>query len=175
MSQDVEQIHVLTWKIFKLMKKRRLKPELNDLLNLTVSELLNEIEKISNLKNSFSWHDLFDLFNAPMKLDIQGELAKVKNKNQLRKYVNKYIFATQDEFNFYFKFGFKADFRNSYQLGDGIFFSLEKLPSSSRRFIKQNMIYERARKDHPTIKDKDWIRIRKRDSYMKINVKAIGT
>lgn len=60
----------------------------------------------------------------------------------------------------------KGDFRNGFQLVDGVFYSLEKIPKKSRKFIREHMLYEHGRKHFPTIKDKDWIRIRKRDSYM---------
>lgn len=174
MTQNSEKIHKLSWKIFQLLKKRRTDEELNDLLNMTVDELLDEIEQIPNLKNAFTWNDLFELLNHPISLKKQEELYKIKNKKQLTNYVNKNILTQIDTFNFYFKFGMKGDFRNGFQLGDGVFYSLEKIPSKTRKFIRSHMLYENARKHHPTIKDKDWIRLRKRDSYMHISVKAIG-
>lgn len=175
MTQNNEKIYELSWKIFQLLKKRMIDGDLNDLLNMTVDEMLDEIEQIPELKNAFTWNDLFGIFNHPISLKKQEELYKIKNKKQLIEYVDKNILIPIDTFNFYFKFGMKGDFRNGFQLGDGIFCSLEKIPTKTRKFIKEHMLYENARKHFPTIKDKDWVRIRKRDSYMRITVKAIGT
>lgn len=148
--------------------------ELNDLLNMTVTELLNEIEKFSNLKDNFSWHDVFELFNYPLHLHLRQDFFKIKKKRDIPKFVNKYIFTQQDIFDFYFKFGFKADFRSGYRLGDGIFYSFEKLPKQIKKSIKAHMPYEREKLQYPTMSKRDWIRIRQRDAYMKISVTAIG-
>lgn len=116
MSQNSEKIYDLSWKIFQLLKKRRTDDELNDSLNMTVDELLDELEQIPTLKNAFTWNDLFGIFNHPLSLTKQEELYKIKNKKQLIDYVNKYILTQIDTFNFYFKFGMKGDFRNGFQL-----------------------------------------------------------
>ena len=89
MVKGEDEIYQLSWKISKLMRQRMRNDELNDLLNMTVSELLNEVEKSPNLKDVFSWHDLFELFNAPISLDVQKELFKINNKQKLEKYVKK--------------------------------------------------------------------------------------
>ena len=174
MSQNHEKIYKLSWKIFQLLKKRMSDNDLNDLLNMTVDELFQEIEKIPTLKDVFTWHDIFEIFNHPISLKMKEELYKIKNKKQLIDYVNKYVLTQIDTFNFYFKFGMKGDFRNGFQLGDGVFYSLDRIPTKTRKFIRSHMLYENARKHYPTIKNKDWLRLRKRDSYMCIQVNAIG-
>ncbi len=179
--QDKNLVYDLCWKLHKLWHKSMKIPfgdKIHEQIRSIPNQIISELETFPEQKNQFLHPDIIGLFNwGPLDTNIYSETKKPFSKitkKDVQIIADKHVFRNPEDYEFYFKFGFSYDFRTGYRLGTGIFYSLDRLPEQPRKFILSHIPYERAKDHFPRMSKKDWLKIRRRDAYMKITIKSIG-
>lgn len=182
-----ELIYELCWKYHKLHHQSMSIPfnePIHEKIPNILQQLLDEVNCNSQLKDNYTKSDLAgriiggggnflsekNLYNFSKK-----PFSRIK-KEDIQKFVDSCIFKDATKYDFYFKFGWVADFPTGYKLGNGIFYSFDKLPKRIKDFLLPHMPYENERtKHHSSLSDEEWIQLRKRDAYLKISIRALGS
>ena len=181
-----ELIYELCWKYHKLRKQSMsisFNEPIHEKIPKILEQLLDEVNCHSKLEENYTKSDLAGRISGGGGSFLSEEnlysftkktFSKIK-KEDIKKFVDSCIFKDATKYDFYFKFGWVADFPTGYKLGNGIFYSFDKLPKRVKDFLLSHMPYENERKKHPGFSDEEWIQFRKRDAYMKISVWALGS
>ena len=118
-----------------------------------LQQLLDEINKSPELKDNYFKSDLSHMIvgHDPFSENTLPAFTKKSfskiTKDDVKKFVDLYIFKNPTRYNFYFKFGQIYDFPTGYKLGDGIFCDVDKLPKQVKEFLVSHMPYENEKKD----------------------------
>ena len=155
--------------------------QIHEEISNILQQLLDEINRSSKLKNNYSKSDLVSMIvgHDPFSENTLNGFTKKSfskiTRDDVKKFVDSHIFKNPTSYDFYFKFGHASDFPTGYKLGNGIFCAVDRLPKRVKEFLVSHMPYENEKKEYPLMSDEEWVKIRKRDAYMKISVMASGS